>query len=90
MSTPTAREEVLDVLRAQGWGVKLRAGAIVGTWRKRSIAITFGSDGRITAASKRYPLPRNAGMTSGPVEAPMRANVLAFIRGEERKRGEEL
>ncbi len=88
MTAKTAREEIIAVLRAQGWSVNLRAGTVVGRWRRRSVAVMFGSDGRITAASKQYPLPRNAGVHSAPIDAPMRTNVLAFIRGEERERGE--
>ncbi len=88
MASKTAREEIIAVLRAQGWSVNLRAGAVVGRWRRRSVACTFGADGRITAASKQYPLPKGAGIHSAPIDAPMRTNVLAFIRGEERERGE--
>jgi hypothetical protein len=79
---PTAREEIIAALRANQWKVGLRAGAVTGQWRRRSIACTFGSDGRITGAHVRYPLTHNSGTYQGRLEAPMRLTALAFIRGE--------
>lgn len=81
---PTTRDHVVGTLAAHLWQTTVIGTVVIAAWRRRRLACTFDSTGRLIAASVSYPLDRNAGQYSGPLEPPLlRAQVLAFIRGEE-------
>lgn len=83
MPGKTARQEIMDVLKAQGWNFdEFAQGTVYGRWRRRTVLVEFTKDGRIISAHTKRPADFNYATIVQTVTQDRRAQILAFIRGE--------
>lgn len=78
----TTREQILQALKDNQWTVREEGDVLIGSWRRRHVALEFDATGRLTKAATTAPLPFNEGKRTSPVAYPIKHNVLRFIRGE--------